>query len=61
MRTVKPLTGVVSSSVRVRSFSASADASDNPPEGCMVGGAMHGTSGGARVDGPASAFVCSSK
>ena len=39
-------------------FSASAVASDNPPEGCMAGGAMYETKGGTSVDGPASAFVC---
>ena len=38
---------------------ASADASDDPPEGCIADDAMYETNGGIRVDGPASAFVCS--
>ena len=39
--------------------SASAVVSDIPPEGCGVGGPTYGAGGGTKVDGPASAFLCS--
>ena len=57
MRTVKVLTGALSSSVSELVVSASAVVSDIPPEGRNTGGLMYGTSGAPRVDGPASAFL----
>ena len=57
MRTVKVLTGALSSSVIFLVVSASAEVSDIPPEGREIGGLMYGTSGATMVEGPASAFL----
>jgi len=53
------LTVVLSSSAIALFVSASAVVSGTPPEGCGVGRLTYGTSGGMRVDGPISAFLCS--
>ena len=57
MRTVKVLTGALSSSVTVDVVSASAVVSDILPEGRAFGGLIYGISGVAGVDGPASASL----
>ena len=51
----------ISSSVILLVVSASAVVSDIPPGGCDDGWLTYGVGGSARVDGPASAFLCSSR
>jgi len=56
----KLLTGTSSSSALVELIS-SAVVSDVPPGECVSGGPMYGASGGPRVDGSTSTFMCSIK